>query len=113
MSEQQRITAWCKIRDGSAMVAEGYTELIQSYGPPEISACAEREPDLNMILWKDTTGPHGVYRLADREANKDRSEFKHLVAYLQVHNGKVTINGMFVWAMKDGNIGAKQSNRKA
>lgn len=61
------------------------------------------EPTWNpdKIVWKECTGPKGLY---DRSEDTDNLQFKEMLRDLNSHGGRMNRNGMFYWLFKGGKI---------
>ena len=62
--------------------------------------------NLNAIKWQGATGPHGAY---EKTLDLENPQYQTLLAELTQHNGKMTLDGWFIWAMsQSGGIGRKR-----
>lgn len=97
-----------KVRDAAAIVLDACQERLEKLGP---KASGDRVPDLSQIIWKQTTGPKGAFEVAEAKTNEKNVAFNDLIAYLQAHDGKATIEGFFAWKFTDssGSVGRKPS----
>jgi hypothetical protein len=108
--DQKHIDNYIKIRNGLDLAVQGFNEIIMSYAP-QVAAIAEAPPELDMNVWKDATGPHGVFQIADIKDNQNNAVFARLTAYLEAHKGKCQVSGFFLWSMRDGSVGRKRVQR--
>ena len=61
--------------------------------------------NLNAIKWTPATGPHGPY---EKSLDLENIEYQTLLAKLTEHDGKMTVDGWFIWAFGEGGgIGRK------
>ena len=70
----------------------------------------ETKIDLNAIKWEPATGPHGEYQ---KSLDLENPQYQTLLAKLTEHDGKMTLDGWFIWAFGEGGgIGKKQKQRR-
>jgi hypothetical protein len=100
-----KIDALLRIRDGLRMAADAFDDLIQTYAPKEVQA--DIIPDLTRLVWTEKLGPHGVFEIAQ----DDSPGYADLFRSVNVHEGKMTLSGYFVWLLKDGKSIARKPAR--
>lgn len=105
-----------KLRDHSQAIADTWNEILEKNTPPDVR---NEKPiySLNNINSVEADGKNGKYRKATSADNREKKDFEALVEDLEAHDGKLTIDGLFVWKFgKFGNsdeitVGWKPSNR--
>jgi hypothetical protein len=89
--------ALVKVRDGLTVVLDGITELLDNLRP---------YVDMDKIRWEKAQGPQGVY---EKSTDLQNPEYQKLQDDLVKHDGKLTLEGFFVWLFSDGKaIGRKK-----
>ncbi len=86
-----------KVRDGLTLALDGITELLDTLRP---------FVDMSKIQWVKAQGPQGEY---EKSTDIQNPEYQKLLDDLIQHNGKLTVEGFFVWQFSDGKaIGRKR-----
>lgn len=80
-----------KIRDGTQMIADGLTELIEERAPPKAK---ELPWAVDKIAWQEATGSRGPYFRANPQSTVD---FQNMLQDIKNHGGKLNRNGFFFW----------------
>ena len=65
--------------------------------------------DLESIAWTQAQGSKGLY---ERSEDVQNPEFQTLLKKLEVHNGKLTQNGFFLWKFSGDNSVIGRKKRK-
>jgi hypothetical protein len=96
-----------KVRDACTLIADACQEKLEKMAPKGTQQ--DVPPDLAMVIWKPTTGPKGVFEIAESKTNANNAAFDRLNSYLEAHNGKAQVSGYFLWKFGDssGSIGRK------
>jgi hypothetical protein len=89
--------ALIKLRDAFGMAAEALNELLETMAP---------FVDMSKIKWEKAHGPQGEY---EKSTDVQNPEYQKLLDDLIQHNGKLALEGFFVWQFSDGKaIGKKR-----
>jgi hypothetical protein len=101
--KKRQVEALVLIQDGLVRVQDGIALLFEPEEP-------ETQPKyaLEKITWTQETGNKGPY---EKAVEQDNVDFRGLVNDLEAHNGKLQLNGYFIWKFSQGNsIGRKLKN---
>lgn len=102
-----------KVRDASQIIADAANEYIESTKPLKATEnnSEARKYDINKIKWEQAEGASGPY---ERSEDVNSLDFKALLQDLVAHQSKLTKDGYFYWAFKNGcTIGRKKKPTKA
>jgi hypothetical protein len=90
------------------MAADAIEERIEELAPKNVRSDAM--PDLSGVIWKDEIGAHGPYQKC--EADTANPAYSLLIRALGEHNGKMSVDGYFLWKFVDQSIGRKKLERR-
>ena len=96
-----KIELLAKTRDGHRMIADAIDEYLETCAP---KFAQDLIPDLSLMVWRATMGPKGKFEICEDVANP---RYRELQTCLRQHNGKMTLQGFFVWTLADGKIARK------
>lgn len=97
-----------KLRDAFTMASLALQEELESQMPKDEKT--KSTVNLNAIKWQPATGPHGAY---EKTLDLTNPEYGKLYAELIQHDGKMTLDGWFIWAFGEGGgIGRKLKQRR-
>jgi hypothetical protein len=106
MSNEQKVEALVRIRDGLRQASDALDDLAKLYVPENIMN--DRSPKWNPegMKWVDVQGEKGPYQKCE---DVDNLDFKGMLKDLTTHKGKLYRNGLFYWTFPNGaTVGRKQ-----
>jgi len=65
--------------------------------------------EIEKIRWEQAQGSSGPY---EKSVDVNSLDFKMLLADVQKHGGKMTVNGYFVWAFQNGSTLGRKKRQK-
>jgi hypothetical protein len=111
MSDQQKVDALVRARDGLRQASDALDDLVQLLVPQNITkGSTELLFNVSKIPWKPKQGDHGPFELSDDYGNVDHQQ---LLAFMEKHaGGAVTSEGFYYWLFPDGKtIGRKPAKQ--
>ena len=95
MSDKQ-VEFLLELRDAGQKIVDAANLVLEGLAPAGASAGSSY--DVRKIAWQQVQGPRGPYEKIDGDNSAD---YQALLKDLQVHKGKMNIDGSFYWLFEN------------
>lgn len=98
MNDLASVEFLVKLRDAALMMADAAGQYLEAMAPADKE---KKHYDINRIKWVEAQGSRGPYEKSEDVGSAD---FKALTEDLEVHGGKLSHAGYFIWKFSNSTV---------